>query len=62
MEEPNWLRMSGWNSSKENVILVHGYAGGDDLLPMSILRDAYLKHGDYNVFIVDYSVLAVPPC
>lgn len=62
MEEDNWLRMSAWNSSKENIILIHGYAGGDDVLPMVVLRDAYLKHGSYNVFVVDWSVLSLPPC
>lgn len=54
--------MSAWNDSKENIILVHGYAGGDGLLPMAILRDAYLTKSDYNVFVVDWSVLSAPPC
>lgn len=54
--------MSAWNDTKENVILVHGYAGGDDVLPMVVLRDAYLQHGDFNVFVVDWSVISQPPC
>lgn len=54
--------MSAWNSSKENIILVHGYAGGDDVLPMVVLRDAYLNHSGYNVFVVDWSTLSAPPC
>jgi phosphatidylserine sn-1 acylhydrolase len=62
MEDSNWLRMSAWNSTKENIILIHGYAGGDDVLPMVVLRDAYLKHGEYNVFVVDWSLLSPPPC
>ncbi|CRL03996.1 CLUMA_CG017114, isoform A, partial [Clunio marinus] len=60
--ETDWLRMSAWNGSKENIILVHGYAGGDDLLPMAVARDAYLNHGEYNVFVVDWSPLCQPPC
>lgn len=35
----DWLRNSGWDRDKENMILVHGYAGGEDGLPMSVLRD-----------------------
>lgn len=35
----DWLRNSGWNRDKENIILVHGYAGGEDALPMAVLRD-----------------------
>jgi phosphatidylserine sn-1 acylhydrolase len=62
MLDTEWLQMSQWNKSKENIILVHGYAGGDDLLPMSILRDAYMDHGEYNVFVVDWSPLSLPPC
>lgn len=61
-DETNWLRMSAWNSSKENIILIHGYAGGDDILPMVVLRDAYLTQGEYNVFVVDWSTLSSPPC
>lgn len=60
--EADWLRISAWNSSKENIILIHGYAGGDDVLPMVVLRDAYISKGDYNVFVVDWGVLSQPPC
>lgn len=35
----DWLRTSSWNSSKSNVVLIHGYAGGDDTLPIVVLRD-----------------------
>ena len=54
--------MSSWNNTKENIILVHGYASGDDVLPMSVLRDAYLNNGNYNVFVIDWSALGQPPC
>lgn len=32
------------------------------MLPIAILRDAYLKNGSYNVFLVDWSVLSARPC
>lgn len=35
----DWLRQSIWDPLKEDVMLVHGYAGGDDELPMVVLRD-----------------------
>jgi phospholipase A1 protein A len=54
--------MSQWNGSKENIILVHGYASGDEVLPMMVLRDAYLTHGEYNVFVIDWSALCPAPC
>lgn len=62
MDETNWLRMSAWNATKENIILIHGYASGDELLPMVVLRDAYLNNGDYNVFVIDWSALSPAPC
>lgn len=40
----DWLRNSGWDRDKENMILVHGYAGGEDGLPMSVLRDGKFAH------------------
>ncbi|XP_044755241.1 phospholipase A1 VesT1.02-like [Coccinella septempunctata] len=58
----DWLRQSGWDPDKENIILVHGYAGGDDTLPMVVLRDAYIRNGSYNVWFVDWGVLCQPPC
>lgn len=62
LEENNWLRNSQWNGSKENIILIHGYASGDEVLPMIVLRDAYLTHGEFNVFVIDWSALSPAPC
>jgi phospholipase A1 protein A len=38
------------------------YPGGEDALPMSVLRDAYLRNGSYNVFLVDWGKLCAAPC
>lgn len=35
----DWLRQSSWEPSHETILLVHGYAGGDDTLPIIVLRD-----------------------
>lgn len=35
----DWLQNSEWDRDKENVILIHGYGGSVDALPMSVLRD-----------------------
>lgn len=58
----DWLRQSGWNPAHETIILIHGYAGGDDTLPIIVLRDAYLRRGGYNVFMLDWGELCQPPC
>ncbi|XP_076760916.1 phospholipase A1 [Xylocopa sonorina] len=59
--ESDWLRQD-YEPTKENVLLIHGYAGGDDTLPISVLRDAYLRNGSYNVFLVDWGALCASPC
>ena len=39
MSQADWLRNSGWSTQKENILLIHGYAGGDDTLPIVVLKD-----------------------
>ncbi|XP_068897887.1 lipase member H-like [Tenebrio molitor] len=60
--QSDWLRQSIWDHTKEDIILIHGYAGGDGTLPMAVLRDAYISVGSYNVWVVDWGRLAQPPC
>ncbi|CAH1995320.1 unnamed protein product [Acanthoscelides obtectus] len=60
--QTDWLRQSIWDSTKEDILLIHGYAGGDDALPMVVLRDAYSKNSSYNVWVVDWGNLSPPPC
>lgn len=43
LSQGDWLRNSGWNPQHENIILIHGYAGGDDTLPIMVLRDGKFK-------------------
>ncbi|XP_071057694.1 phospholipase A1 1 isoform X2 [Onthophagus taurus] len=56
------LSYSGWDSQKKNVIIIHGFNGTESKTPMTIIRDAYLQRGDYNVFMVDWLPLARFPC
>lgn len=37
--QSDWLRQSNWDPNKEDVFIIHGYAGGDDTLPIIVLRD-----------------------
>ncbi|CAG9760469.1 unnamed protein product [Ceutorhynchus assimilis] len=37
--QTDWLRQSIWDPLKEDMFLIHGYAGGDDTLPINVLRD-----------------------
>ncbi|XP_030755491.1 lipase member H-like [Sitophilus oryzae] len=60
--QSDWLRQSIWDPLKENMFLIHGYAGGDDTLPINVLRDAYIQNGSYNVWMVDWGALGETPC
>ncbi|XP_047120616.1 phospholipase A1-like [Schistocerca piceifrons] len=61
-----WLREAvgggGGLAGRQLVLLVHGYAGGDGLLPAVVLRDAYLRSGRFWVLVVDWGALGRPPC
>lgn len=61
-ESREWLNNDLYDRSLDNVILIHGYNGGDGALPMVILRDVYIRNGSYNVFVVDWGALGASPC
>lgn len=42
IKEGDWLRNSGHNPDNDNILLIHGYAGGDNQLPTVVLRDGVL--------------------
>ncbi|KAF6210819.1 hypothetical protein GE061_013930 [Apolygus lucorum] len=56
------LRYAGWDPELKNVIIIHGFNGTESKVPMTYLRDAYLRRGDYNVFTVDWEDIAHFPC
>ncbi|XP_037037699.1 phospholipase A1 member A-like [Bradysia coprophila] len=58
----NWLQKSSWDPYRATVVLVHGYASGDDDTPIVVLKGAYATQGGYNLFLVEYSPLSRPPC
>ncbi|CAH0383188.1 unnamed protein product [Bemisia tabaci] len=62
LSSPMWLHSSGWDPGKDTVVLIHGYGGIQDHLPIGVLRDAYLTTRRYNTFVVDWGPLAAIPC
>ncbi|CAH0555144.1 unnamed protein product [Brassicogethes aeneus] len=60
--QSDWLRQSIWDPNKEDIMIIHGYAGGDNTLPIVVLRDAYIDNGSYNVWMADWGELCQPPC
>ncbi|XP_044732526.1 lipase member H-A [Chrysoperla carnea] len=62
IKNPNALKYMGWNPHKESVIIIHGFNGTENKTPMTIIRNAYLSTGEYNVFTVDWESLTIFPC
>ncbi|XP_046744912.1 phospholipase A1-like [Diprion similis] len=57
-----WLNNDIFDPGLDNVFLIHGYNGGDGVMPMAVLRDAYIRNGSYNVFAVDWGAMVKSPC
>lgn len=58
-----WLLSSPhWDANKENIIFIHGYAGGDNAPPTLVMRDAFIESGLYNFFMIDYGPVSKAPC
>lgn len=58
-----WLNKSVvWDREKENVFIVHGYAGGDNAPPKLVLQEAFEQSGRYNAFVLDYGPISRAPC
>lgn len=51
-----------FSSSFLHLTFILFNSGGDNTLPIAILRDAYLKNGSYNIFLVDWGALCARPC
>lgn len=51
-----------FNRAHPTKIVIHGFGGGRHFSPSTDMREAYFKHGDYNIIIVDYSRAVKEPC
>lgn len=49
MEQKDFLRNTDWDPTKQNIVFIHGYAGGDGIFPAVILRD-----GDESTLLCAY--------
>ncbi|XP_075152328.1 pancreatic triacylglycerol lipase-like [Haematobia irritans] len=56
------LTQSFFDKNHPSKILIHGYNADMFLHPLHMMKNEYLAKGDYNIFYVDWSKLAVGPC
>ncbi|KAB0794817.1 hypothetical protein PPYR_11656 [Photinus pyralis] len=56
------LNAAGWDQTKNNAIIIHGFNGTHKSNPLKLLRKAYLDRGDHNVFMVEWHDLGRFPC
>ncbi|XP_032669421.1 pancreatic lipase-related protein 2-like [Odontomachus brunneus] len=48
------VRNSYWDPKRSTRFVTHGWQGSIDTVACVLIRDAYLKSGDYNVILVDW--------
>lgn len=60
--DPEAFYYTHFNRAHPTKIIIHGFGGGRNLSPSPDLREAYFRHGDYNIVIVDYSRAVKEPC
>lgn len=49
------LRNQNFNAKKATVLYVHGWTQSPDAETSQLLINAYLKRGDYNILVLDWS-------
>ena len=55
------LQASDFNPRRQTKIVTHGWMNSLKSKACTSIRDAYLKHGDYNVIVVDWSSISYRP-
>lgn len=55
LTDPEWFKSSKYNAALPTVLLVHGYRGGDSLVPMVIL-----KNGEMTSCLCDHRSVREP--
>ncbi|XP_015584844.1 pancreatic triacylglycerol lipase [Cephus cinctus] len=61
LNDPKTLSQSNFNPSKPTRIVTHGWMNSAKSDACRLVREAYLKHGEYNVIIVDWSRISKLP-
>jgi pancreatic lipase-related protein 2 len=60
--EKSNLSESTYNPQYAVKIIIHGYNSDMFLTPLIDMKDEYLQRGFYNLFYVDWAILAPGPC
>lgn len=52
------LSHNEFNKERQTVLYVHGYVEAPSHQSIHVIVDAYLKRGDHNILVLDWSELA----
>ncbi|XP_076637861.1 phospholipase A1-like isoform X2 [Colletes latitarsis] len=61
VNQVNVLKRSHFAAWKPTKIVTHGWMNSHLAKSVTLVRDAFLQHGDYNVIAVDWSTIAKTP-
>lgn len=57
-ESRNILEHTDFDNEKKTVLYIHGYVEAPSHESIHVIVDAYLKRGDHNILLLDWSELA----
>ncbi|XP_054010937.1 phospholipase A1 member A-like [Hylaeus anthracinus] len=61
IDDSSALQKSSIDLTLPTIIVTHGWFNSHNNPTCTEIRDAYLKHGDYNVIVVDWSRISMKP-
>ncbi|XP_076645357.1 uncharacterized protein LOC143354867 [Halictus rubicundus] len=61
LDDVDALNNSNFNVSKPTKIVTHGFLNTAYNSAVTLVRDAYLQHGDYNIIAIDWGKIAFQP-
>lgn len=61
LNDLNSLRRSNFDPKKPTKFVTHGWINSEGSDAFQLIRDAYLKRGDFNVIAIDWSTITLRP-
>ncbi|EZA59904.1 hypothetical protein DMN91_000433 [Ooceraea biroi] len=61
LDDENALKNSFFDPKKPTRFITHGWMNSRNSAACTLIRDAYVKHDDYNVIVIDWSKISIRP-
>ncbi|XP_011644471.1 pancreatic triacylglycerol lipase-like [Pogonomyrmex barbatus] len=61
VDDEDTLKKSKFDPARPTRLVTHGWINSRNSTACTLIRDAYLQHGDYNVIVIDWSTISIRP-